>query len=335
MAPSNLPVARSAPLLAIPSSFFPSLKTMVETLANDRSLAAQYARDTVRSCSVSVIPAQMRGKNRNCQEECGIKSANPSSSSRALSRVMGKNPKSTTSAAAILKRIDKRIKDMTPAGKKPPSDRAISLLATGSPDTLRSIRRGVADGSQTGISTETLRKFAPTLMTTAQWLLSEEGQEVMLPLAGPVGFNDDQTPFHIESAAVLGDDPEADTVPVVGYVRAGAEAVMLPLLGDELDRVHAPPGANKNTRALEIRGNSLGELFDRWIVYFDDVRSPITPDLHGKLCILGLEDGRVVVKKVKRSPRNDGYFDLISNTEPTMEGVAVRWAARVRSMEPR
>lgn len=130
-------------------------------------------------------------------------------------------------------------------------------------------------------------------------------------------------------------DDDRRTVPVKGYVAAGATAHFLPLDEGELDRVDAPKGSTDRTVALEIRGDSLGELFDRWIVFFDDVRSPVTDDLLGKLCVVEIEDGRVLVKKLKRQP--NGRFTLLSDSmrQEPIEDVAIRWAAQVRGVFPK
>ncbi|WP_207633223.1 phage repressor protein [Devosia aurantiaca] len=97
------------------------------------------------------------------------------------------------------------------------------------------------------------------------------------------------------------DESQQGTVPVVGYVGAGAEAHFYALSDGELDRVPAPDGATPETVAVEIRGESLGPLFERWLVHYDDVRSPITQDLVGQLCVVGLPDDRVLVKKIRRA----------------------------------
>lgn len=131
-------------------------------------------------------------------------------------------------------------------------------------------------------------------------------------------------------------DDEAKTIPIKGYVTAGAQAHYLPLHDDEFDRVEPISGTTERTIALEIRGDSLGELFDRWLVFFDDVRTPVTPDLLGKLCVIWLPDERVLVKKLKKGTKS-GRFTLISDglREPPIENVAVRAAARVKTMAPR
>jgi hypothetical protein len=136
-------------------------------------------------------------------------------------------------------------------------------------------------------------------------------------------------------------EPAADGVPqpppmvrVIGYVGGGSQAHYYAVAHDtDLDEVPAPEGATKKTVAVELRGNSLGKTFDRWLVFYDDVRSPVTPDLHGELCVVGLPDDRVLVKTIK--PRRDGYFDLLSENDDPIQGVSVDWAAKVKGIAPR
>lgn len=60
----------------------------------------------------------------------------------------------------------------------------------------------------------------------------------------------------------------------------------------------------------------------------------MTDDLIGKLCVVGLDDGRILVKQLKRG-QLPGRFNLLSNTEPPIYDAAVVWAARVTHMTPR
>lgn len=126
-------------------------------------------------------------------------------------------------------------------------------------------------------------------------------------------------------------------VPVVGYVGAGAAAHYYAVSQGELDRVPAPSDASQETVAVEIRGDSVGPLFNQWLVFYDDVRSPVTSDLIGRLCVVGLLDDRILVKQIRRSRKYPGRYELVSNspTEPVMEGVEIAWAARVKHMVPR
>lgn len=122
------------------------------------------------------------------------------------------------------------------------------------------------------------------------------------------------------------------TVPLVGYVAAGSEAHFLP--AGDLGDVEAPDGSTPETVAVEIRGDSMGPLFDRWLIYYDDVRRPVTSDLYGRLCIVGLRDGRIMVKKLKKS-RSKGLFHLISQADDPILDAELEWAARVKMMVPR
>lgn len=129
--------------------------------------------------------------------------------------------------------------------------------------------------------------------------------------------------------------PEAvRTVPLVGYVGAGAQTHYTGGTGGEFDEVPAPEGATESSVAVEIRGESLGSFFDRWIVHYDDVRRPVGADMVGPLCVVGLPDGRVLIKKIKRS-KTKGLFHLLSQTEDPILDVEIEWAAKVKSMVPR
>lgn len=198
-----------------------------------------------------------------------------------------------------------------------------SVLSGNEESFVRNIMRKEATGKVHVPRADKLGTLAATLHTWPQWLLTGEGPEEI----------DYEAPEYLDSGAVLTPDQSPRMVRLIGYVSAGAEAKTIPIPDEDLDLVPAPPNSTEATRALEIRGTSLGELFDRWIVFFDDVRRPVTPDLIGKLCVVGLEDGRIVVKKIKRA--TGGAYELLSNTEPPMAGVFIEWAAKVRSMEPR
>jgi len=69
-------------------------------------------------------------------------------------------------------------------------------------------------------------------------------------------------------------------------------------------------------------------------VFYDDVRSPVTPDLYGKLCVVGLPDGRILVKQVKPS-KTSGLYHLMSQTEGSLLDQEILWAAKVKNMSPR
>jgi hypothetical protein len=152
------------------------------------------------------------------------------------------------------------------------------------------------------------KKYARRFGVTPEWLLT--GRE----------------PFP------LGDDQPTPKVRVVGYVGAGAEAHIYDIAQGDLDEVEPPISSNEATVAVEIRGNSLGSFFNRWLVFYDNVHRPVTPDLVGELCVVGLEDGRILIKLLQRSKTDEGLYNLLSQTEPPIRDVAVEWAAKVLSM---
>jgi hypothetical protein len=123
-------------------------------------------------------------------------------------------------------------------------------------------------------------------------------------------------------------------VPLVGYVGAGAEAHFYADGQGPFDEVAAPDAAGANTVAVQVRGHSLGALFESWLVFYDDVRDPPDDHLVGRMCVCGVADGRVLIKALKRSPIA-GLWTLLSNIEPPIYDVALLWAARVREMRPR
>jgi hypothetical protein len=136
------------------------------------------------------------------------------------------------------------------------------------------------------------------------------------------------------TGAPIPQKPPQPLVRVVGYVGAGSEAHYYADGQGSTDFIAAPEGFGEHTAAVEIRGDSLGPLFDRWLVFYDDVRSPVTPDLIGELCVVGLPDGRILIKKLKKS-RARGLYHLLSQTEDPILDVTVEWAAKVKHLVPR
>lgn len=202
----------------------------------------------------------------------------------------------------ILARIERRLKVLDISADK-------ASKQAGKPDAIRNLRRAVKEGSRSGISTATIEALAPALETTATWLIEGSGSE-------------DAT-----------EDTANGTVRLVGYVGAGAETHFYAVAQGDLDEVPAPDGATEDTRAVEIRGDSLGSLFDRWLVFYDDVRRPVTNDLVGKLCVVGLADDRVLIKKIGKGKR--GRYQLLSEKEEPIEDAEIEWAASVKIMVPK
>ncbi len=117
-------------------------------------------------------------------------------------------------------------------------------------------------------------------------------------------------------------------VPIVGYVGAGAGMILYSEGQGDFDVVEAPRGSTQSTVAVEIRGDSLGEGFNGWLAFYDQVMTPPTANLIGRMCVVGLDDGRVLVKRLHKGQIN-GKYNLLSASGPPIYDVSVTWAAKV------
>lgn len=214
----------------------------------------------------------------------------------------------------ILSRIERRL-----AATGLSADGASRLA--GKPDAIRNMRRAVQAG-RGGVNTRTVEALAAVLGTTAVWLLNEEGAE-------------STGDWRSEDVAHSIEKPRAKTVRVKGYVGAGDAAHFYKVSDEAFEEVPAPDGATDQTVAVEIRGTSWGRFMNTWLVFYDDVRSPVTEDLLGQPCVVGLADDRILIKVIRRD--GNGGYKLVSNdqNEPDMENVDIEWAAKVTSMRPR
>jgi transcriptional regulator with XRE-family HTH domain len=144
----------------------------------------------------------------------------------------------------------------------------------------------------------------------------------------------------IERAAHVFEVPESDilgdrkTAPLVGYVGAGALAHIFSEGQGPFDEVDAPDGSTEDTVAVEIRGESLGSFFDQWLVFYDDVRTPPSSKMLNRLCVVGVADGRILIKKLTKGTL-PGHYTLLSQFEPPMYDQIIEWAALVKNMVPR
>lgn len=132
----------------------------------------------------------------------------------------------------------------------------------------------------------------------------------------------------------LGKAPSRRLVPLIGFVSAGAEANLFGEGQGPFDEVDPPDGSTEKTVAVEIRGDSLGPILNGWRVFYDDVYEPPRPELLNELCVIGLNDGRILVKKLTKG-QLAGRYTLLSNAEPPIYDEAVNWAAPVRGILPK
>jgi phage repressor protein C with HTH and peptisase S24 domain len=128
--------------------------------------------------------------------------------------------------------------------------------------------------------------------------------------------------------------PQQETVPLVGFVGAGARVYPVDdhEKGGGLEEVEAPPGVSaRGLVAVRVRGDSMAPRYDDGEVLFFTRKHDGVPDAClGRYCIVGLQDGDRMVKKVRQGSK-PGHYHLVSvnsNTEPMLD-VPLVWAALV------
>lgn len=129
----------------------------------------------------------------------------------------------------------------------------------------------------------------------------------------------------------LGISPPQRQYPLVGRVAAGGHVVEVESSEGEQIMVEGPDDLPFETVAVDISGGSLGPGFDGWRAFYSQRYEPFHPDLFRKLCVVGTEDGRVLVKWVR--PGAKGYT-LHSGLGEIEEDVKIAWAAKVSDLRP-
>lgn len=170
----------------------------------------------------------------------------------------------------------------------------------------------------------------------SRWLRGQEPErenyERIIAVAEEIGILGD---VQSEDVAAATEPSPTDRVKIKGYVGTGDKAHFYAVADDDFEEVDAPGGANDQTIALQIKGKSWGPAMDSWLVFYDDVRSPVTPDLLGQACVVGLADDRILLKVIRSNGK--GGFDLHPNstTEKVIRDAEIEWAAKVVGMRPR
>jgi hypothetical protein len=192
----------------------------------------------------------------------------------------------------------------------------------------------IVPGGQVGLSKRLGKKY--TQPQVSRWLAGQEplksAYERILVVARELGVLND---VRSEDVAAMLESAPGRMVKIKGYVGAGAQAHYYALSDEEYEEVEPPAGASDQTVAVEIKGKSFGPLLDSWLVFYDDVRSPVTDDLLGRVCVVGLADDRILIKEIKRE--RDGSYSLLSNTnsDEPIRNAEIEWAAKVTNIRPR
>lgn len=123
--------------------------------------------------------------------------------------------------------------------------------------------------------------------------------------------------------------------PVIGRVGADTEGRVLFATGQSPgDLVPIPPGGTASAVALHVVGQSMHGLVDHGgLIYFEDQRTPPSPDMLGHVVVVETDTDEVLVKRLLRGSK-PGLFDLESLTGPPRKDCRLRWAAHITAIIP-
>ena len=133
-------------------------------------------------------------------------------------------------------------------------------------------------------------------------------------------------------AAVLANERMA---PIIGRVGADPDGIVLLALGQSSgDLAPIPPGGTDKAVALRVVGHSMpGVADDGALIYFEDQRTPPTPDMLGHVVVVETDTDEVLVKRLLRGSKAR-HYDLESVAGPTRRDCRIRWAAHITAIIP-
>ena len=128
-----------------------------------------------------------------------------------------------------------------------------------------------------------------------------------------------------------------DTIPVIGYVGAGA--LVMPFddyaHGDGMTHIERPPFVTGRAVAVEVQGDSLFPVAENgWRLVYTGEQTMLEAEVLNRLCVVQLADGRALVKRVQRGTVA-GRYHLASTNAPLIEDAEILWAAPVKAIIPR
>lgn len=123
-----------------------------------------------------------------------------------------------------------------------------------------------------------------------------------------------------------------ETVPVVGMVGAGAKIIPFPDQGALDDEPLLKDMAG--VEAARIRGGSMPPFQDGWLIFWRQQNEGVTQDCIGKLCVLDVKEGPMLVKIVQQGSKR-GLWNLVSWKGPDLEDQVLNWASPVLYIQPK
>lgn len=136
--------------------------------------------------------------------------------------------------------------------------------------------------------------------------------------------------FGVSPAQVV-DPQEQPILDIVGRVGGSTDGGILQDTDHgPFGQIEAPVGASGTEAVVEVSGHSMGIYApDGSLILYDNRHDPPHDDMLGEVCVVGLPDGRTLVKRLLRGSRR-GLFDLESIVGDTIRDQRVDWAAVVQ-----
>jgi DNA-binding XRE family transcriptional regulator len=126
----------------------------------------------------------------------------------------------------------------------------------------------------------------------------------------------------------LGDWPSS--VPLVGYISAGAEIQMMDDRSSVASMVEGPPRDRLTIAALQVRGDALYPVYqDGDMVFYSAHTGLDDNEFLGRECVVKIADGATVLRRVVRGAQR-GKYTLIAFNAPAMADQKLDWAKPVR-----
>jgi len=119
-------------------------------------------------------------------------------------------------------------------------------------------------------------------------------------------------------------------VPIAGYIGQGSVVTLLPK--GTHDSAIAPPDVPVGSFALQVR--LVQTTFDGWLYYVSG-QQQAPEQVLDRLCIIALDDGRLLQGIVRRGYKRELYNVVLSpDGEAVMENMKIAWAACVLWIQP-
>ena len=126
--------------------------------------------------------------------------------------------------------------------------------------------------------------------------------------------------------------PRKKTLPLSGYVGAGAE--IIPYETGCLEEVDAPPYLSGTSCVVKVRGDSMEPFIQDGALLFYSKTLPAR-ELLNKKAIVHLEDGRCFVKILRPGSSSSTFtLESINRLYPDIKDVVVLWGAVIDWIKP-